>query len=465
MSTSYYSAMRLKVTLTFISCIGALALLLFTPSFLSPLESRAAALALITIVCWATGIIPEYLTSLLFFLVAMLFSISPANIIFAGFASAAVWLIFGGLVIGIAIMSTGLGTRVADLTATLLHGSYLKIIAGLVTAGVLFSFLMPSAMGRVVLLTPIALSIATHFGFKDGAKGRTGIVLAIILGTFIPAFGILPANVPNMVLIGTAETQYQLSLLYGPYLLLHFPVLTFAKAILIVGLIVWLYPDTPLEAEKRNEQKTPRWTQKEIILAIALMLMLVLWMTDFIHHISPAWIALTGAIFLLFPGINIVGTKQFNQKINWASIFFIAGILGLGGMISSSGLGNTLAGKIISLLPLGEDQSFTNYASISFAAAITGIATTSPGVPAVFTPLSEGIAQTTGLPIKTILMMQVIGFSTTIFPYQAPPILIGMQLSGESFGSAAKICALLSLITALFLVPLNYFWWTLLGWL
>lgn len=457
--------MRLKVILISLSGIGALALLFFSPSFLSPAESKVAALALMTIVCWATGIIPEHLTSLLFFLLAMLFSISPADVIFAGFASAAIWLIFGGLVIGVAIMSTGLGTRVADWTAALLHGSYFRIIAGLVTAGVLFSFLMPSAMGRVVLLTPIALSIASHFGFNNGAKGRTGIVLAVILGTFIPAFGILPANVPNMVLIGMAETQYDLSLLYGPYLLLHFPVLTMIKAILIVGLILWLYPDIPIEKQEKNKQELLPWSRQEIMLAVALLIMLLLWMTDFLHHISPAWIALAGAVFLLFPGINIVGKKQFNQNINWASIFFIAGILGLGGMISSSGLGDTLAGKIISLLPLGEGKNFSNYASISFAATITGIATTLPGVPAVFTPLSESIAQTTDLPITTILMMQVVGFSTTIFPYQAPPIVIGMQLSGEKFSSAAKICVLLALITALFLLPLNYFWWEFLGWL
>ncbi len=457
--------MRTKLFFTILSVIGAITLVFQTQGFLSPSESRVAALALVTIVLWATGVIPEYITSLLFFLVAMLFSISPPDIIFAGFASAAVWLIFGGLVIGVAIMSTGLGKRMADWIATLLHGSYLKIISGLVAAGVLFSFLMPSAMGRVVLLTPIALSIATHFGFQSGAKGRTGIILAIILGTFIPAFGILPANVPNMVLIGMAETQYNISLLYGPYLLLHFPVLTLAKAILIVGLILWLYPDIPVEKQEGNKQDPLPWSRQEVILAVALLVMLLLWMTDFFHHISPAWVALAGAVFLLFPGINIVGTKQFNQKINWASIFFIAGILGLGGMISSSGLGNTLAGKIISFLPLAEGQNFINYASISFAAAMTGIATTLPGVPAVFTPLSESIAQTTDLPITTILMMQVIGFSTTIFPYQAPPIVIGMQLSGEKFSSAAKVCALLALITALFLLPLNYFWWRILGWL
>jgi len=460
-----FSKNHIKLSLALLSIVGATCLLLFSPAILSPTETKVAALTVVTIVFWATGVIPEHITSLLFFLVAMIFSISTPDIIFAGFASAAVWLVFGGLVIGVAISATGLGKRVADGVATHLHGSYLRIIGGLVTAGIVFSFLMPSAMGRVVLLTPIALSIATHFGFEKGTKGRTGVLLAIILGTFIPAFGILPANVPNMILIGMAETQYQLHLLYGPYLLLHFPVLTFIKAILIVGLILWFYPDQPIEVPDKSTQKSVPLSRNEIILASALIIMLLLWMTDFIHHISPAWIALAGAVFLLFPGINIINKKQFNQNINWASIIFITGILGLGGMINHSGLGHTLANRIITLLPLAEQQNFINYVSISFASTLTGLATTLPGVPAVFTPLSDTIAQTTGLSIKTILMMQVLGFSTTILPYQAPPIVIGMQLAGEKFSSAAKVCIALAAITAFFLLPINFFWWKLLGWL
>jgi len=457
--------MSLKFIFALFSIAGATALLLISPDSLSSAETKTAALTLVTISFWATGVIPEHITSLLFFLLAMLFSISTPDVIFAGFASAAVWLIFGGLIIGVAIMSTGLGKRVADWIVVRLHGSYLRIISGLVLAGVLFSFLMPSAMGRVVLLTPIALSIATQFGFKKGSKGRTGILLAIILGTFIPAFGILPANVPNMVLIGMAETQYQIPLFYGSYLLLHFPVLTLIKAILIVGLILWFYPDQPVEIKEQKSEQTKPLSRNEIILAVTLLILLVLWMTDFIHHISPAWIALAGAVFLLFPGVNIVNKKQFNHNINWASIIFISGILGLGGMINHSGLGHTLANRIITLLPLAEQQNYINYVSISFASALTGIVTTLPGVPAVFTPLSDTIAQTTGLSIETILMMQVLGFSTTILPYQAPPIIIGMQLSGEKFASAAKLCIALAAITALFLLPINYFWWKLLGWL
>ncbi len=455
--------MSLKKFIALFALTAGLALLLYRPEMLTLEQTKTAALVLVTIVFWATGIIPEYITSLLFFLAAMIFSVSSAKIVFAGFSSAAIWLIFSGLIIGIAITASGLGRRVADRAAVGLHGSYLRIISGLVGAGILFSFLMPSAMGRVVLLTPIAIAIASHFGFAEGSNGRTGVLLAVILGTFIPAFGILPANVPNMVLIGMAETQFQTKLLFGPYLLLHFPVLGLLKAVIIIGIITWLYPDRPLEKSELDLPAQGPMSRKERTLTIVLILMLIFWMSDFLHHISPAWIALAGAVFIMFPGIAIVGKKEFNQKINWASIIFVAGILGLGGIINQSGLGSTLATKILALLPLSEGQDFLNFVGVGMASALTGIATTLPGVPAVFTPLSDTIAQTTGLPIQDILMLQVLGFSTVIFPYQAPPIVIGMQLSGESFASAARVCLVLALITLLFLLPVNYFWWHILG--
>ncbi len=447
-----------------LSLVGAISLLKFSP-YCTSVPAKAGVLALLSLVFWATAVIPEHLTTLLFFLLAMVFSLAGPEIIFAGFGSAAIWLIFGGLVIGIAISSTGLGARIARYAAVWLHGSYFKIISGLVMAGLLFSFLMPSAMGRVVLLTPIALSVADHFGFKKGSQGRVGVLLAIILGTYIPAFGILPANVPNMVLVGMAETQYNLSILYGTYLFLHFPLLSLVKAVLIVALILFFFPDKPIELPEQEQQETGRFSRNELILSLVVAGMLGLWVTDFLHHISPAWVALGGALILLMPGIDIVDKKAFNQKVNWGAIIFVAGILGVGGMINHTGLGRILASEITSLLPLGEGNNFRNYMSISLASAVTGLLTTLPAVPAVLTPFSESLAQATGLPVQTLLMMQVVGFSTVMLPYQAPPIVVGMQLSGEKLFDAAKICLVLAMITVLFLLPLNFWWWKLLDWL
>lgn len=448
-----------------LSIAAGVALLVHPPPFLSDEEARAAALTIITISFWATGIIPEYLTALFFFLFAMLFAISPPHVVFSGFQSTAMWMIFSGLVISVAITGTGFGNRIAAKFVRYLVGGYFRLIGGIVSIGILLAFFMPAGIGRVLLLLPIVLAMADHFGFQKGSNGRKGLVMAAVFGAIIPGSAILPANVPNMVLVGMSETQFQISPLYGEYLLLHFPVLGALKAIIIIGLILWLYPDRPANKDIAEVLETGPVTRNEKILAVIICLLLTLWMTDFVHHISPAWVALGCALVMLLPKVGIVSGKEFNEKINFSILFLAAGVLGLGGIVNHSGLGDTLANGLTTLLPLGEGKLFLNYISLCLISAATGLATTLPGIPAVITPLSDTLAQATGMPLKAVLMTQVLGFSTPLLPYQLPPIIVGMQLSGEKLSEAAKFCLYLAAITFLFLLPLDYFWWRALGWI
>jgi di/tricarboxylate transporter len=89
-----------------------------------------AALVAVTIGLWASGKLPEYITALLFFAVAMILHVAPASLIFSGFASAAFWLVVSGYVIGIAIKKTGLAARCARLLASRLSGSYPRMVFG-----------------------------------------------------------------------------------------------------------------------------------------------------------------------------------------------------------------------------------------------------------------------------------------------------------------------------------------------
>ncbi|MFK5984428.1 MAG: SLC13 family permease [Pseudomonadota bacterium] len=450
----------LSFILLTISIVG---LLFFTPSILTVEESKVAALLLLIITLWATGIIPEFITALLFFFTTVIFSLAPVAVVFSGFTSAVYWLVFAGLIIGIAINETGLGKRFANYIVKHLEGSYLKIISGMVFIGVIFSFLMPSAMGRIILLTPIAMGIADHFGFSSGSNGRKAIILAAISGAFFPAFAILPANVANMILTGLAENQFNLTFLYAEYLLIHFPILGLIKAITIIFLLICLFPDNPTGKQYRDLSANGKITKNELILLTLVVILLAIWGSDFIHHISPAWIALGGAIFLLMPGINIVTAKAFNEKINFSSLLFIAGILGFGGVIRYSGLGDIVAQGFLSVLPIEQGEYFSNFMLLNFMATMTGFLTTLPGVPAVLTPLAEQLSQATGIPLKSVVMTQVIGFSTIIFPYQAPPILVGMQMAGENLSAAIKFCFILTLLSFFVLAPLNFLWWQFLG--
>ena len=440
-------------------------MLAFPGVLFDPAASQAAGLTVITLGLFATARIPEYLTALLFFFMAMLFSVAPAGIVFSGFQSTALWLVFGGLVIGVAITATGLGRRIAGKLAGHLEGSYIRLIAGMTTVGIVFAFVMPSAMGRVMLLTPIAIALADHFGFRQGSNGRTGLVLATTLGSFIPAFAILPANVANMVLTGMTENQLRICTLYGEYLLLHFPVLGLIKAIFIVLVIIWLYPDHRAVNSDSEASDAGPMLKDEKILAIVLAVLLILWLTDFAHHVSPAWVALGGAIFLLLPRIGVVSSELFNTKVNYASMLFVAGVIGLGSMIKHSGLGDSFGDYLISTLPLSTEVPFIDYMSVSLASTLVGLLTTLPGVPTIMTPLSYEIAEATGLSVKSIVMMQVLGFSTILLPYQAPPLVVAMHLSGERLQSIVKPLLLIALVTYTVFLPVNYLWWRFIAWI
>ena len=426
---------------------------------------RGAGLALITIGLFATGRIPEYLTALIFFALAMLFAVAPAGVVFSGFESTALWLVFGGLVIGIAMNSTGLGKRLASQLASHLEGSYLRLITGIVLVGLALAFLMPSAMGRIMLLIPVTLALASHFGFEEGSNGRTGLVLAATLGTFIPAFTILPANVVNMILTGMAESQYNFSPLFGEYLLLLFPVLGFLKAMSIIFLVVHFYPDEPKVDQENGVDQAEPLGRDGRVLAVVLGLLLLLWVTDFIHHISPAWVGLAGAVYLLLPRIGVLSGEQFNREINYAPLFVVAGVIGLGGVIHHAGLGDLIGTHLIDRLPLDPLTPFINYLSVVLIASITGLVTTLPGIPAVVTPLTGDLATATGFAPAAILMTQMVGISTISFAYQAPPLIVALQLAGVPIRAVFKLILILALLSYLLFIPLNYLWWQWLGWL
>jgi Na+/H+ antiporter NhaD/arsenite permease-like protein len=128
-----------------------------------------------------------------------------------------------------------------------------------VVLAVLFSFFIPSTLGRVVLLVPIVAAMAERLGFSEGSPGHDGMVMASTLACYVPSCAVLPASVPNMVAAGAAESLYKISFSYAEYLKLHFPVTGLLKSIAIIVLILILFPDrirSTCSDPKRKESRS-----------------------------------------------------------------------------------------------------------------------------------------------------------------------------------------------------------------
>lgn len=437
------------------------------PGGLSALQGQSAGAILITLVLWATGLIPPFLTALIFFAAILVLRLdTPANT-FAGFGSAAVWLIISGFVIGAAIAASGLSKRLAALLAPMIAHSYLALVAGLTITAMLLGFVMPSSIGRAIVLVPIGMALAEQAGFEKGSNGRIGIAVALAIACNVPSFAILPSNIPNMILAGAAEQIHHQSFSYTDYLALHYPLLGLVKSAITVALVLWLYPDRVSQraASRAPEPVTAEQQSLQVRVGVILLATLALWMTDSLHGINPAWVGIVAAVVLLLPGVGVVAPKNFNASIDFGTTLFVAAALSLGALINSTGLGTMLGATLERVLPLAEGRDFLNFMSLTAMSFLTALVTTIPGVPTVLTPMAQTLADHSGMSLPAVLMTQVIGFSTLVFPYQVGPIVVAMNLSGERLGAVLRITLPLAAITLLVLAPLDYLWWGLLGWL
>lgn len=423
----------------------------------------AAVVVTATLVAWAATRLPEYLTALLFFAASTVLAVAPVGVVFAGFSSAAFWLVLSGFVLGAAIRKVGLADRLARSLAAPLTGSWPRLVAGVVVLCWGLAFVMPSNMGRIALLMPVVMALADRAGLPADGRGRVGLALTVGFATFQLSASILPANVPNLVMAGAAESGLGLRFTYLPYLLLHAPVLGLAKAVVLTVCVCLLFPDRTRPVG--GDAPSPPWSAAEKRLAIVLAVTLGLWVSDGLHGVSPAWIGLSAACVCLLPRIGVLTGDEFATGTNIRTCLYIAGILGLANVVTQSGLGGVVGAVLVDMLALDGQGGLGDFAALAALVSGLNFLVTANGVPALFTPLAPALAQASGLPLASVVMVQVIGYATPLLPYQSSPIVVAMGMGRVSAGDGMRLCLAVAVVSAVLLLPADYLWFRALGWL
>ncbi|HFK5654745.1 TPA: SLC13 family permease [Enterobacter cloacae] len=414
----------------------------------------------VTIVLWATSLLPEFITALLFFTAAMTARIAPPEVIFGGFASSAFWLVFSGFVLGVAIRKTGLADRAARALSARLTDSWVLMVASVVLLSYALAFVMPSNMGRIALLMPIVAAMAKRAGIADGSRAWFGLALAVGFGTFQLSATILPANVPNLVMSGAAEGSYGIHLNYVPYLLLHTPVLGILKGGILIGLICWLFPGSP--QPPRDLAPAEPMGRDEKRLAWLLALVLGMWVTESWHGVGPAWTGLAASVIVMLPRVGFITGEEFSTGVNMRTCIYVAGILGLAIVVTQTGIG-TAVETLLQIMPLDADKPFTSFLALTGITTALNFIMTANGVPALYTTLAQSFSEATGFPLLSVIMIQVLGYSTPLLPYQASPIVVAMGLGKVPAKAGMVLCLALAIATYLVLLPLDYLWFSVLG--
>lgn len=432
---------------------------------LSAEQQWAAAFIVAAIGLWATQTLPDPLVALGFMTAVMVSGIAPAEAAFAGFTAGANWLVFAGIVIGLSVQHTGLSARFADRLLALAPSGYTASVVLIGTVAFALCFVIPSSMGRIVILVPIAAALAERQGFRDGDPARDGIVLVAGAATYFPCFGVLPAGLPNLIIYGGAEQLYGLTFTYMEWLVLMGPVTGGLKAVLVIAacLILFRPRRTGPGGEAPPAAAPPGAVgPAERRLVWVLGVTIALWALDFLHGVSPAWVGLAAAAILLIPGTRLVPEKSF-KAMDLTPFFYVAGVLAIGAVVAETGLGAVTAEMLIRAIDPAPGADALNLAKLMALSFVFGVAFTIGAAPAVFTPVAGDLAAAMALPLDLVVLSQLVGISTMPFPYQGPPLVVAAMLGGVAMGPLLRFCLMQAALTAILVGPALIGWWMLLG--
>lgn len=453
---------RAPAALALLAALAAAALLAYSAFVVDGAETwRGFALLVLAISLFATQALPEHVTAFLIFFLAMVLGIAPANVVFSGFATGGVWLLFSGIIIGAAVGEAGLGTHIARAILRRVELTYARAIALMVAIAILLGFIMPATIPRIIVLLPVAIGLAETMGFAPGGRGYTGLVIAAATGTMLPNFAIMTATLPAVVFVGTVESVYGLQPTYGQFLFYHGPVTGALRAALLIAVLILLFNERPV-TRRLQAAAEPLTAHQKRLLAV-LCVALAFWVTDFWHHISPAWVSLGTAVVILLPGTRLLSAEGFKQRVSLVPAFYVASLLSMGAIVVHTGVDKAVGALLLQAMHFAPDQTFANYLGIYALGLGMSLLVTSAASPVLAVPLAGPITELTGMGLPGVLMTQLLGISTIMLPYQAPPLIVTLSLSQVRTADMTKACLILAALVTLLGAPINYLWWRAIG--
>ena len=428
---------------------------------------RVLAIACAGIASFATRSLPDTVTALAIFLAFIAIDAAPQATIFSGFASSGFWLLVGGLIIGSAITVSGLGDQIARLIFAFTGTSYRRAALFLSLGGLLLGACVPSAIPRVIVMMPITLALAARMSFGVGTRQHTGLLMTAALMTLIPTYAFLTANLPTIVEVGIIEILYDIQFTYGAYFIQNAPINVLRFVVLLVLLLAWggsldIQPAV-IPAAQADDEPAPLWTQAPRRLSWLLAIAICLWATDTLHGIAPAWITLAVALVLLVPATGVFTAQAMKSDIDLSIGFLIAAVFSIGAVMTDVGLSHRIAEIVVPMLRLTPDTDLWNLTVITLFSSGLSHLTIAPATPIVLAPLAAAMAQAADWPIEAVAMAHNIGISTTILPYQSPPLLIGIAIAAIPVGPLTRICVLSAFFSTVLGLPLTFAWWGAIG--
>lgn len=422
-------------------------------------------LVLAAVILWTTEPVPLEFSSFAVLLALPAFGLLDFAGSFAPFASKTIWLTFAGMVVSLALAETGLGTWLAAITIQGFGRSPFRLLSGLHFLGLLAAIVIPSGVVRVLVLIPIGLAIIETLGAQKNRPLYTAVLLSLVCSTLYGGFGILTGAVPNLVVAGQFE-QYSGEVIYwSTWIAWMFPILGCMRTLLSLA-VIWFFfgrriDNFPSPQRTTHSLRIPLESMQKRILGI-LLTGIAFWATDAVHHIHPVYIGLGLVLFCCIPGWGPLPFENI-RKINFPFLFYLAAFFSLAAALEKNGFNAFFFALVKPIWVRSPDAWFTAYGSAALLPIPLNFLMDVAATAGLITLPMLTLGQAHGLSPLAVAMC--VGMSATLIflPYQAASFMAAYSFRKFSLGDLILCMLCISVLTLVFLFPLNLVYWHLFG--
>jgi anion transporter len=305
-----------------------------------------------SLILWITETIPNFLTSFIVIVVAVVTGSMKMREAFAMLGEPVMVLNIASFILASALVATGLAKRISLWLVLKMKGNISMLLWSFILLNLIFGAFISATSAKTALVLPLFMVISAMYGATGGEKrnnvGRN-MVLQNLLANNVSASAFMTGSAANLVAVSLME-KAGTPISYDKWLIALFPLA------LIQCFIAW-WTGTRVIFRIPKEQTKPvieggfdRLQEEydalgpigidEIKAAIVFLSVLLLWATGDLTGAKAEVVALAGACVVFMPSVlklPRIGVIKWNDAdIPWHMLMFSWGAYVLGGVVEKS---------------------------------------------------------------------------------------------------------------------------------
>ncbi|SDH74640.1 anion transporter [Sinosporangium album] len=425
------------------------------------------------ILAFLSGRVDDTFVGLAAAVTLVLLGVLSSEDLFLSLGGEIIWLLIAAFVLATGLNATGLPARFAIMLVS--KATSVRRLAHLVTGSLLVTALaVPATSGRAALALPVFIALARALAPRERVVRMLAVLFptVILLSAVATLIGAGAHLITSQVLAATTGQGIG----FGQWLLLGLPFAAVSSH-LATELVLWLMTrhqdrclplhidrdelaaavDTNVDGPLSNDQRRA---------GLLLLVVVTLWCTEAFHGVSPAMVALLGAVAITTPGLGTVRMGKAMSSVPWSLLLFMATTAVLGTTLTGSGAADWLARTMFNGTDLMSPEQFM--AVVVAVSTLAHLVLQSRSArSSVLVPLLLPLAVAFGLNPAAVAFASTAaaGFCHTL-PSSAKPVAMFAAVEGVTTyrrSDLLKISVFLAPLIAALVMGFALYIWPLLG--